>query len=244
LQAAAAAIGTLAVQRALTLATPCTIEATRASDIDQNHVSILNPPQTYTQFDNTLTADTPWQAALLRLNNLAGYTRSLMIRGITDCVYNPVGAAEVAGAAAWNTAINAFINGQLVSGPWYIYAIDKDLTTNPRLPILDITNAIAGQLQVVFTVNHGLAAGDMVHLYNSGVRPALGTVRVQAVISATAIGIKGNLQTGWELPVTAYGRKIIKSLLGIQSGTLERITHRIVGRAFGEQRGKRRATAR
>jgi hypothetical protein len=188
-------------------------------------------------------SDQPFTALLVRLSAGALYRRPLFLRGIPDSMTHTVNGWDPTGP--YITAFNRFI-ALLVSDGWALRVQDKDI--NPFKPVLGINSLVPLQLNVV---NHGLVAGDTVRISRtrgipvanvpySGVNGLRRVLSVQDANNFTTVAVFPTPQGQYTDGGTVH--KIALKLVRITLGQILRLTHRIVGRPFGQPRGRRPAT--
>lgn len=182
----------------------------------------------------------PWNCFLMRLVTTTGPRRAIFFRDIPATLANDennINNAEPAFAAA----CNAFKNWMLTFGtPW---ALQTNTPPGPR-GLIQVLAPNAQQFVVVTTTApHGLSASLPVKLTKISTFPQLNKTWRITVIDATNFGLNDSF---WPEPgapnVVGEGKFAQKNYNYplISDLIYERVTHRIVGRPFGLQRGARR----
>lgn len=183
-----------------------------------------------------LTADAPWNAALVRCDAGALYRRSLWVRGVTDqqVHVSPTGQL-VFDHALQQAAWDAF-RAEIVNGNWAMQALDK------AAPGGLIANATTVAPIVCTSVgNHNLASGDKVTISNGkGMVYINGVWRITKLTDTT---FSLNDSDPPALPLyqlaTANWRKHVPSVQDIDKCEVIRLVHRQTGRPFDSSRGRR-----
>lgn len=225
------------------LAQPAEFQAVRISDVAIKRDSGLFPVFGVPSFNPDYQADTAWNAALIHMTSGSIYWRQLYLRGIPDGVFaygdaGDFGTAQEEWLAAWNIVRDKINSLQY---PLFLYAIDR--VANPQRQILGIAvdDTLPNYLRVTTSVAHGFVDGDEVAFYNTQTIPPLGhkIVRLTTPPIANVFLVAATNSLPTIQPAGSAVMKITKDFKRIDYATFERVVHRIVGRPFGQQRGRR-----
>lgn len=247
LLAAQTAATALVYQRNLLLSPPCIIEGIRVSDELNTRNSILLGYGAPAGFTATFElSDTPWQAQLVRMRNLSsGVQRQLYIRGIPDELWdtqNPTNAIE----AVWVAQFNNFFKPAMESGIWYIKGKPRP-SSLPHQPIIGWVPGVLENSTLVTGVGAStLNAGQKVTVYQLNGFPRAPGLCLVTSNSPTAAQYTIRLHTPNNFTYDGAAYYIIYAPVYsvIDSCGMGDIVHRIVGRPFGLERGRRRAVRR
>lgn len=218
------------------LAKEAVMTAWRISDDQLQRDSFLSRQPTYVPFSYAgveYVSDLPFTSLPLRLANGMLYWRMLYLRGIPDLLYpHESGANPIQNA--WYNKVTAMMNE--LANQWSLKAASKD----PSIPVLDvqtIINVVAG-VEMTTTLAHNLAVGDTVQVY--GMRNNFtGRHQVLTIINATTVVVRGVATNVTEYQGLGKLKKIVFIYPLINTTTYGEFTHRIVGRPFGQPRGRR-----
>jgi hypothetical protein len=185
-------------------------------------------------------SDVPWNAVLCRIEATAAYRRQLYLRGVPDEVItedekNPI-------PAQWVKLCNQFL-GILAGKPWQIKALDNSGQNGYVACAKAAIDPASNRRLYFLTGNTAIAAGDRFRASYFKKSPTFNGV-FNADVPALASSVT-SIQTTGAVGTTSFGegklRKIVYAYPQITSAFIERITHRIVGRPFDQQRGRRPA---
>jgi hypothetical protein len=231
---------TLLNARAQILVYSAEISAQRISDVAIQRDSGLIARSVGGQWDKVESGDTPWQSMLCRLSSGTTYWRPLYVRGIPDAEWTSGDHSD----PAWEKAVVKFFNA-IIGGSFQMQVKTKNPALAPQLQVISVVpNPATGTVQISTVAAHNLAVGDRVQIYNfRGWRPAPGTKTVVIVNTATSFTVSGTPPAGWAYTSQGSIKKVVYDYVLIDDANVERVTHRIVGRPFGQQRGRRAARA-
>lgn len=227
------------------LCPPAQCIAVRLSDENIYRDSSLFRVPDAVQFIESPFPDAAWTAYLVRLESQAKFSRPLYLRGIPDAMWayptGTVGDNNV--QAQWYSQLTGFLD-ELIKGstPWRIKALSKDPAYGP-FQLFGAAPLVADYTDWEVTDHVGIDIGDQVSFLNTGLKPAPGKQEVYAFPSNTLIRTRYrpyrddyttfNTNAKWRKNVIVY--------IAPDFWFQERVVHRIVGRPFGLQRGRRRA---
>lgn len=233
-------IGTFLTKRLAILAHNYECNAARISDDAVQRDAYLWSPLTYAQFGTSFPGDTPWQALHIRLASGMRFWRALMIRGVPDCAFDTTAPGPVDGQTDWFGKLNSFI-AHLKASQFRLKVVQKS-PEQVRRPILGILAINSTTIRVSTVGDHGFAVGDTVQFYNiRNLSRPLGKRVVTAVETPLTFQVKANLGENFSNGPGGQVKKVVFEYPTIDDSVNRGFTHRIVGRPFGQQRGRRRA---
>lgn len=218
------------------------IVAVRISDELIQRDSLLDGQNSYGGYDKLWTGDVPWNAMLCRLGAGSLYWRPLYLRGVPDVLFNPQTPDEVAAQADWQATCKSYLS-YLRTATWQMKVLAKP-PGNPNIVVVSIGAGGAGQVLVTTATPHGLVVGDKAAFYNIKVVPLLGQRYVVTRATDTTFEVKWTGAGAGAYSFGGYVRKVAYLYPAINEVDQERVVHRIVGRPFNQQRGRRRSTPR
>lgn len=239
-----AKLNLLIAARAALVAQPAYIASARISVEPNQRSTILYTPAGLTYFPATYEADAPWTAALIGCGTGGGPKRPIYMRGIPDALYDIEGAGTTVPQTLWINSLNGDFIPTLLAGGWQLKALNTDAGNGFGLhPIIFWSNTGSTAAFGLQAVDDPIwPVGTRVHVYNlKGMGPAPGVVKILLRLAGPpptyTILYNGINAAAYGQGATA--RKVGYTYVNITSAAFERGVHRIVGRPFGLQRGRR-----
>jgi len=231
-------VQSLLPKRMACLAVPYQCTAGRISDDQVQRDSILWKPIGYSRFDGSYPGDTPWQAYNLRLAAGMSHWRQLYVRGVPDVAFTFPETAVPQGQNSWFLALVAFRN-EMISGGWSLKVKSKTGAA-PKLGVKALTRTTAAIMMTETYLDHQLNPGDFVQFYNfKNVVVKPGVRQVTSTPSPQQFLVNYALPDPWIGSPLVSVKKVVYEYPLIDDYSERGWTHRIVGRPFGQQRGRR-----